>query len=200
MGPIAHPNLVVGLDKQAHLWLIDRQAMSGFSATMDNTVQFLTLPDSNQCPHLNCVFSTPAYYQQTIYVAPVSGPLTALPLAAGLFGATAQNVAMASSLSAETYPYPASTPTVSASPLGGGIVWVLDNSNFANKGNNGTSPAGPAILRAYSASSVSTALYSSSTLAADSGGNAVKFTVPVIANGHVYVGGGQQLTVYGLAP
>jgi hypothetical protein len=200
MGPTAHPNLLVGLDKQAHLWLIDRQAMSGFSATMDNTVQFLTLPDSNQCPHLNCVFSTPAYYQQTIYVAPVSGPLMALPLAAGLFGATAQNVAIASSLSAETYPYPAGTPTVSASPSGSGIVWVLDNSNFANQGNNGTSPAGPAILRAYSASSVSTALYSSSTLAADSGGNAVKFTVPVVANGHVYVGGGQQLTVYGLAP
>jgi hypothetical protein len=132
----------------------------------------------------------------------------ALPLNAGLFSATAQEIAIPSTLSAETYPYPGATPMVSASPTGNGIVWVLDNSDFANQGNNGTSPPGPAILRAYDASNVAAALYSSSTLPADQTGNAIKFTVPVVANGHVYVGGsgtggiggGGQLTVYGLAP
>jgi hypothetical protein len=200
IGPSAHPNLLVGSDKQAHLWLIDRANMSGFNATLDNTVQFLTLPDATQCPHLNCVFSTPAYYSQTVYIAPTACPLMALPLTAGLFTQTVQQIAVPSSLSAETYPYPGPTPMVSASPAGNGIVWVLDNSNFANQGNNGLSPAGPSILRAYSTGNLATTLYSSSTLAADTNGNAVKFTVPVIANGHVYVGGGSQLTVYGLAP
>jgi hypothetical protein len=200
VGPGAHPNLLVGSDKQSHLWLIDREHMSGFNATSDNTVQFLTLPDSAQCPNLNCVFGTPAYYNQTVYMAPSGGPVMALPLTAGLFGATAQAIAIPSTLSAETYAYPGATAMISASPAGNGIVWVLDNSNFANQGNNGTSPAGPSILRAYNAANLGTTLYSSSALAADTDGNAVKFTVPVIANGHVYVGGGSQLTVYGLAP
>jgi hypothetical protein len=198
VGPGGHPNLLVGSDKQAHLWLIDRDDMSGFHSTLDNTVQFLTLPNSQQCPHLNCIFSTPTYYNGTVYMVSTSGPVMALPLTAGLF-AQMNAVAIPAYSSAEVYPYPGPTATISASPQGNALLWVLDNSNFANQGNNGTSPAGPSILRAYG-TNLGTALYSSSAASADTSGNAVKFTVPVIANGHVYLGGGSQVTVYGLAP
>jgi hypothetical protein len=85
---------------------------------------------------------------------------------------------------------------ISASPAGNGIVWALDNS--AN-GSGGVAK-GPAVLRAYDATNLGKTLYTSSALAADAGGTAIKFTIPVIANGHVYVGGGHQLTVYGLSP
>jgi hypothetical protein len=204
LGPTGHPNLLIGSDKQAHLWSLDRSAMMGeFSAVANNTVQYLTLPNATTClanPNEQCVYDTPAYYNNTVYIGMSWGQLMALPLTNGLFGASAQDIATASSLSAETYNYPGPTPMISASPAGGALVWVLDNSAYQDSGSNQNVPAGPAILRAYSAAGLGTALYSSSSLAADTAAYAIKYTVPVIANGHVYVGGGHQVTVYGLSP
>ncbi len=192
IGPSGHPNLLVGSDKQAHLWLLDRSNMGGFNTMGNNTVQYLLLNAPN-CGQ-KCVFSTPAYYNGTVYIGNSSGYVMALPLTNGLFGVNSQNgQAVTSSRSADFYGFPGPTPMISASPNGGAVVWVLDTSN---NGTDGSS-LGAAILRAYDASNLATKLYSSATLPADAAGNAVKFTVPVIANGHVYVAGSHQLTVYG---
>ena len=198
-GPGGHPNVLVGSDKQAHLWLIDRTTMSEFNPTTDNALQMLTLPYASGCAPDSCVFATAEYYAGTVYVGITSGPLLALPLVNGEFVASAQAVAVASSASAESYGYPSPTPMISASPAGNAIVWVLDTQASGTPRNGGTS-TGPAILRAYPSTNLATTLYSSSASPADTGGTAVKFTVPVVANGHVYVGGRSQLTVYGLAP
>jgi hypothetical protein len=199
VGPTAHPNVLIGADKQAHLWMIDRSNMSGFSPIADNTVQYLTLPYNSTCNSLDqqCVYGTPDYWNGTIYIAIEHGPLMALQLSNGLIPQSAQ-VAIPASYSAETYSYPTPTPMLSASPSGGAIVWALDNN--ANGTDNGSAPMGPAILRAYNANNLGTTLYSSDALPADVGGTAAKFTVPVVANGHVYVAGEDALTVYGLAP
>jgi chitodextrinase len=199
VGPTGHANVLVGSDKQGHLWMIDRSNMSGFSPTGDNTVQYLTLPDVTTCFTVDqqCVYATPAYRNGTIYIAVESGPLMALQLSGGLIPQSGQ-IAIAASESAETYGYPSPTPMISAAPSGGAIVWVLDNN--ATNTDNGAGPVGPAILRAYDATNLATTLYSSDALPADAGGNAAKFTVPVVANGHVYIAGTGALTVYGLAP
>ena len=69
-GPAAHPNVLVGSDKQGHLWLIDRSSMSRFSPSADNTVQYLTLPNYITCPACRqCVYSSPAYWNGTVYMA-----------------------------------------------------------------------------------------------------------------------------------
>jgi hypothetical protein len=109
-------------------------------------------------------------------------------------------VAQVSSQTGETYNYPGPTASISAAPTGSALLWALDNSNYLDAGINSNLPIGAAILRAYAAGNLATTLYSSSTNAGDTAAGALKYTVPVVANGHVYVGGSHQLTVYGLAP
>jgi hypothetical protein len=226
-GPVGHPNLLTGSDKQGHLWLIDRAvgSMSEYTPSpgVDGTVQYLQLPTTALCgaPY-NCLYGAPAYYHNagtntdTVYYGPVNNPVMALTLAGGLYSVqpNSQNIANPSSYSTETYRYPGVTPAVTASPAGGGLVWALDNSQYGAQGNNGASVAGTSILRAYDATTLAT-LFDSSASTANTNGKAIKFTRPVIANGRVYVGGdgatscGQhctnstppgQLTVYGLSP
>jgi hypothetical protein len=200
VGPTDHPNVFIGSDKQAHLWLMDRDLMSRFSPTSDNTVQFLMLPGAGSCsPSAHCVCSTPAYYNGTVYIGMTANPVIALPLTNGLFSASG-GVAIASSASTEVYQYPGPTPTISASPAGNGIVWVLDAAANGTSSDGPYAAPGPAVLRAYNATNLATTLYSSSALAGDVAGNAVKFMTPVVANGKVYVGGDHALTVYGLLP
>jgi len=196
LGPTGHLNLLVGSDKQGHLWLIDRDLMSRFSPTSDNTVQYLTLPNIAACS-LNCTYSSPAYYNGTVYIGMTSSPLAAYSLTGGLFSASS-GIATPASVSTETYQYPGPTPVISASPAGNAIVWVLDTYANGTATNGPQTTLGPAILRAYDAGNLATTLYSSSTLASDAAGNAVKFVEPVIANGKVYVGGAGTLTVYGV--
>jgi hypothetical protein len=196
-GPTGHPNVLVGSDKQGHLWMIDRTQMSQFSPTANNTVQYLTLPEVASCvADQQCVYSTPGYWNGTLYIAIEHGSVMALPLSAGLLPASAQLIAVPASESVETYEFPSPTPSISAAPSGGGIVWVLDTSRNGTDGGS----SGPAILRAYDATNLGSTLYSSATLPADAAGNATKFMLPVVANGHVYVAGSGTLTVYGLAP
>jgi hypothetical protein len=195
IGPGATPNMLVGSDKQGHLWLINRNLMSRFNAGADNTIQYLTMPNIAACS-LNCTFGTPAYYNGTVYFGMVANPLMAFTLTGGIFSQSG-GIATPSSQSVEDYNFPGTTPVISASPAGDGIVWVLDSYNNGTATNGPQTVLGPSILRAYAATNLGTTIYSSSNLASDAAANAVKFQEPVVANGHVYVAGASELSVYG---
>jgi hypothetical protein len=76
------------------------------------------------------------------------------------------------------------------------ILWLIDTSGAL------ATPNTAAILRAYDPNNLSNEIYNSSAAASlrDQAGPAVKFTVPTVANGKVYVGTQTELDVYGLLP
>jgi hypothetical protein len=186
--PGPHPHLLVTTGKNGTLYLIDRDNMSRFNRKTDAIVQ--------EIPHaVATAYSTPAYFNGTIYdvgAAYLGNPdtgaqvLTAWPLING-------RVTSTPTFGSYPYGYPGATPSVSASGTTNGIVWTLDN--------GGSGGSLPAILRAYNANNINVELYDSAQAGVrDLAGPAVKFTVPTVVNGKVYVGGQGTLTIYGLLP
>jgi hypothetical protein len=96
------------------------------------------------------------------------------------------NVSPASSSSATYSSFFGATPSVTTTPTGtNAIVWAMDNS------------VSPPVVHAYNAANLATEYWNSSGA---TGGNLVKFSLPTIANGKVYVGTSSELDVYGLLP
>jgi hypothetical protein len=199
------PRLVVGGGKDQQLFVLNRDNMGGYSASGNNVVQTLAFG--------NGIFATASFWNNNLYLAG-SGALKAF----SLNPATSQFGVNPTSQSTATYGFPGSSPSVSASGTTNGIVWAMSTNAFGMR--NGSLPpnppkaAGPTILRAYDATSLNTELWNSTQASAgrDTAGNAVKFTVPTVANGKVYIGtrgtddsigNGNifgQINVYGLLP
>lgn len=172
-GSAANPNLLIQGGKQGTVYLLDQSGMGGFNPTTDQTVQEAT-------GLLGWIFSTPAYFNGTLYYAAVGGHAEALPLTNATLATTP------SSLSLDTFGFPGATPSISANGTANGIVWMIDN------GSN--------ELRAYDAGNLARELYTSDQAPGgrDKLGAAVKFTVPTVADGHVFAGTQNSLVIYGL--
>jgi hypothetical protein len=95
--------------------------------------------------------------------------------------------------SSVSYGYPGATPVVSANGSSEGIVWALQGQGYT--------PSTAPVLHAYDSSNLATELYNSQEDASrDTPGPAVKFVVPTVANGKVYVPTQTEVAVYGLLP
>ena len=139
------------------------------------------------------MFNMPAYWNNTLYFWGVDDVLKSIPITNGLpdfthiTGSTPQIGFPGAGLSVSSN---GTTP-------GSAIVWAIDGTQY---GSPGPGP-GPAVLYAYDATNIPTMLYSSGQNATrDAAGNAVKFAVPTVANGKVYVGTSTEVDVYGLLP
>ena len=194
--PVTH--LIMGGGKDGAMYVLNRDKLGGLEGPANAAVQKLFMGQ---------IFATGAFWNNYFYIAAIGGPLNAYSL-----NTTVPQFALASH-SAITYGFPGATPSVSAAGAQSGIVWALDTNRYCTPGS---SLCGPAVLHAYDATNVATELWNSTRApaGADAAGNAVKFAVPTIANGKVYVGtrgnntGGVfgstsvsgELDIYGLKP
>ena len=169
--------LVVLGGKNGKLYVLDHNSLGQFQSTSDSQiVQSLSLGHG--------IFSTPAVFNSTFYLAATSDVLKAFHMSGNLLSSAPTSQA------GVAYSFPGSTPVVSANGTNNGIVWTLQRISGAN-----------AVLHANAASNVATELYNSNQAGSrDLPGTSIKFAVPTVANGKIFVGTATKLTVYGLLP
>jgi len=168
-------HLAVGAGKDSNFYVVNRDSMGKFSENNNNVYQQLTgaLPGG--------VWAAPAFFNNTIYYGPVDSPILAFAVA---------NAKLSSNPFAQSsigFPYPGTTPSISANGTNNGIVWAVENNLDL------------AVLHAYNAANLNE-LYNSDQAGGgrDNFGPGNKFMTPTIANGKVYVGTPNGVAAFGL--
>lgn len=186
----APQHLVISGGKQGVLYLLNRDLMGHYcNGCAGDTNALQTFPA------VTAFFGTPAFFQNSLYFAGAGDTLRQFSFDAN----TALFNTATTSQSAHVFQFPGATPSVSAQGASNAIVWAIDSSQYGPPSSFGS---GPAVLHAYDATNVATELWNSSQASGnrDQAGAAVKFTVPTVANGHVYIGTRTEVDVYGLLP
>jgi hypothetical protein len=172
-----NPHLAVVEGKGGILYLVNRDHMGHWQPQNDShAVQTLAVPGG--------VFGSMAYWNHYIYVLSDHDKLRQLEVTNGKLSFKA----------ASAFPGVSATPTLSANGLNDGIVWLLRSKTW-----NGSDQ--PEALYAYDAANVAHELYNTEQNAGrDRPGLTVRFNIPMVVNGHVYIGTKREVDVYGLLP
>jgi len=181
-GTVRH--LAVGAGKDGNIYVVNRDSLGKFSASGNNIWQQLTHVIGDGTGNGGGVWSTPAYFNHTVYFGVRGGNLSAFAITNALLSTSV------SSYSAVDFFYPGTSPAVSANGASNGIVWAHQNTNPA------------AVLYAFDAGNLGHQLYNSSQAAngRDQFGAGNKFITPMIADGKVFVGTQAGVAVFGLLP
>ena len=187
--PGAFPHLTAGADKLGTIYLLNRENMGKYHSAGDQILQEIpngvgvrtSTNSACDAESDDCSYTTPAFWNGNIYFSGVNDNVKSFSVGNGQLSGPV-------SKSPTTYGYPGSTPTVSANGSLDGIVWTVE--------------PGKALLHAYDASNLASELFNSAQASGgrDAWGSSVKFSVPTVVNGKVFVGTQKAVVVYGLLP
>ena len=194
----SNPDLLVAAGKEGAIYVVNRDQMTAknvhYVGKSTCTTQDPEILEESASGAVGGMWSMPAYWNSTLYYWGSGDVLKSIPVTGGLpdFTHVTGNTT--------SIGFPGATPSISSNgtTAGTAIVWAIDSSQY---GSPGPGP-GPAVLHAYDATNISNELWNSAQAIdhRDQPGNAVKFSVPTIANGKVYIGTSSQVQAYGLLP
>ena len=171
-GPYPH-ELVAG-GKQGFVYLLNRDALGMYSANDSQVLQeFPLIPGAQPLVKKDVLFSSPAYWNNTVYFEPDASPLLAYPLSGGLLGTPVTTVQKYTG---------AHSPSISANGNTNGILWVLTSGN----------------LNAFDAVNLQLLYNTNQDAARDQLPAVAHFVTQTVVNGKVYVATQTTLQVYGL--
>ena len=179
-GPLQH--LVLGGSKGGMVYVVNRDGLGGYNSANDSQIVQSFLLGSNG------IYSAPLFWQNTLYAAGSGSTLGAYAFSP----TTDQFQTSPSFVSSQVFSHPGTTPSLSATGTSNAILWAIRR----------PSATAPAVLHAFDPNNIHTALWDSSQASGgrDQAGVTVKFTVPTVANGKVYIGTQTELDVFGLLP
>jgi hypothetical protein len=170
--PGPHRHLLLAGGKGGSLYVIDRDKMGKYRAGSDlHAVDVIRFGTS--------LFGAPAYWNGRVYVIGASQSVRS-------FGVDNGRLIAAAKSTGRVFPDGGATPVVSADGTKSGIVWAIETKGWRGGRN-------PAVLHAYDALDLRE-LYTGPR----EGAVALRFTIPTVAAGQVYVGAARELAVYGL--
>jgi hypothetical protein len=182
-----YPHLLISAGKDGTIYVVNRDNMGHFNSNNNNQiVQYLPNALLNSDAESGN-YSSPVYFNGYVYFAAVNDHLKAFQLTNGLLSTAPTSQASV------TYPYRGGSFAISANGTNNGILWAMQDNTF------GTPDSG--VLRAYDAGNLASELYNTTQAGTrDALDVANKFSIPLVANGKVFVVSHTQLLAYGLLP
>jgi hypothetical protein len=174
-----HEFLALEVGKEGSIYLMDRTHMGHYNSSSNQIVQDLENA-------IGGLWASPSWWNNNVYFGGSDDYLRLYTFdsTTGLLSPTAV------SQSQTFFGFPGPTVSISANSDSDAIAWVLQTDDYGS---------GSATLHAFDATNLATEFYNSGMNSSrDNPGGAVKFTIPTIANGKVYVPAVDTLSVFGL--
>jgi hypothetical protein len=169
-------HLAIGAGKDHNIYLVDRDNMGKFNPQNNNAIYQEVVGVLT-----GGIWGMPAYYGGRVYFGAVNSPMREFQFT------NAKVSSSPVSVTSTAFPYPGTSPSISANASSNAIVWAVEINT-------------PSVLHAYLASNLAHELYNSSQASngRDQFGAGSKFIPPTIVNGKVYVSTSTGVAVFGL--
>lgn len=177
----ANANILINVGKEGRILVLDRNHLGGYAAG----ASYNTNIPQDILGATKGLWSTPAYWNGNVYMWGNGDVPKMFTLNAGVLDRSPSSESSITSL------YPGANFTISSNGTEDGIAWAVRTDEYTTHG--------PGILYAWNANNLSDLLYrSDQNNARDNAGRAMKFEIPVVTNGKVYLAGAKIIDVYGL--
>ncbi|HEV2688531.1 MAG TPA: hypothetical protein VGV35_08245, partial [Bryobacteraceae bacterium] len=174
------PNEIVTGGKEGRLYLLNRDNLGHVNTGVVVNGQTVDSSAIAEFTDVGKDFDNAAYFNGKVYVAPVMDYLRSYALANGTMTLSQSGPFTAA--------FPGGQISISANGTNNAVLWELEFGTHS-------------VLRAFNPANIDQEYYDSNQAGArDQLDSGVKFAVPTVANGHVYAGTADSLTVFGLAP
>lgn len=187
-----NPHILIVAGKEGRIVVLNRDSLGGYDSDASDPKALQDIPGQ-----LAGCWCAPAYWNGKVYIwgelprsqTGVGDDVGTVPQAFDLDHGVLGTTSFTQSSIHTAFPSPSFS--ISSNGTQDGIAWAVRSDQFNTHG--------PFVLYAWDATDLTNTIYESDTNATrDAGGPANRYSIPMVANGKVYVVANGQVDVYGL--